>query len=377
MPSTTTTTTPTATAKAQNSGASKASAPPSVTRKRLVSGTKGLGRVGLGVITVPPLPNARFTLAGKSYTTDGTGAFVIPGTDLSRSGQKTLSRRVVSQRLTMERLHRSDGGQFRLERYFTKVGSEHGHPVLRAAINAYVPVQFDFRDRFGKAANLRLLDAMTIKRSDGAVITLKRNRLHKSTVLLQASRVVSLSGGLVSKALQYRIQSVTVGGNNLVNRAQQAFTPLQKPHVAVRLLFYSARVSARDTIFGFGIGSGVRLEYPDGRVEHHAFADGHELIFEALPRGEYHLSVEAPGLSGSQPVSITRDQVVQLKVLSYLDIGFGLLVVASVAVGLLVFGRGRARRAPDRSPADPTPPPLPAVQPPQTTPSPAQQGDGA
>ena len=65
---------------------------------------------------------------------------------------ETSSRRVVRQRLTMELTARSDGGQFRLERYFTEVGSEHGHPVLRAAIDAYVPVQFDFRDRFGKAA---------------------------------------------------------------------------------------------------------------------------------------------------------------------------------------------------------------------------------
>ena len=104
-----------------------------------------------------------------------------------------------------------------------------------------------------------------------------------------------LSGALVSKQLDYRIQSVLVGGNNVVNRAQQAFTPLHKHHVSVRLLFYSARVSARDALFGFGIGSGILLEYPDGRVQHHAFPDGHRLRLPALPRGAYHISVDTNG----------------------------------------------------------------------------------
>ena len=44
------------------------------------------------------------------------------------------------------------------------------------------------------------------------------------------------------------------------------------------------------------------------------------MTLRALPRGDYRVAVDAWGLSGEQPLSITRDQVVELRVLSYLDI---------------------------------------------------------
>jgi hypothetical protein len=163
--------------------------------------------------------------------------------------------------------------------------------------------------------------------------------------MFRASRVVPLTGGLVSKALDYRIQSVMIGGNNVVNRAQQAFTPLTRRTMKVRVLFYSAKISASDRLFGFGIGSGIKLVFPDGAVQNVSFGNGHKLLLSALPRGNYRVSVHSWGLSAAQPLAITRDQVVELKVLSYLDIIVLITSVITIGVGLVVVGRSPGRRA--------------------------------
>jgi hypothetical protein len=214
-----------------------------------------------------------------------------------------------------------------------------------AALNAYVPVRFQLLDRFGQPVDPGLFQSMTLKRIDGAVFTLDRRQLYGGPVMFRASRVVPLTGGLVSKALDYRIQSVMIGGNNVVNRAQQAFTPLTRRTMKVRVLFYSAKISASDRLFGFGIGSGIKLVFPDGAVQNVSFGNGHKLLLSALPRGNYRVSVHSWGLSAAQPLAITRDQVVELKVLSYLDIIVLITSVITIGVGLVVVGRSPGRRA--------------------------------
>ena len=143
------------------------------------------------------------------------------------------------------------------------VGGESVRGVIRAAVDAYVPVRFAFLERSGNPVNPSTIRSMTIKRSDGAVFTLSRKQLRSRRALrMQASRVVALSGGLVSKPLGYRIQSVLVGGNNVVNRSQQGFVPLHNRQVNVKLLFYSLKVKATDRLFGVGVGSGFTLVLP-------------------------------------------------------------------------------------------------------------------
>jgi hypothetical protein len=60
-----------------------------------------------------------------------------------------------------------------------------------------------------------------------------------------------------------------------------------------------------------------------------------------LPRGQYVARVDAPGISFPQPIALSRDQEVELKVVSGRDIIAGFLALAAVAVGLLLIGRPR------------------------------------
>jgi hypothetical protein len=131
-----------------------------------------------------------------------------------------------------------------------------------------------------------------------------------------------------------------------VNRNQQSFVPARTQKMRIELLLYPAHFSARDALLDFPLGSRVRLEYPNGRVERHAFGDNAELTLRSLPRGEYVVSVEGPGITFERPVALSREQTVELEVLSYLDIGLSLGVLASIALGLVLVGRPHLVRAP-------------------------------
>ena len=337
---------------------------------------RALGPSSMEVITAPAVPGLTFTFGGQRFVTDSQGAFVLPASLLSqsastplRSGQlfPSLGFELITQGLRLAPNRGPGGVSYGLERLYIRfrqravvVGGESVRGVIRAAVDAYVPVRFAFLERSGNPVNPSTIRSMTIKRSDGAVFTLSRKQLRSRRALrMQASRVVALSGGLVSKPLGYRIQSVLVGGNNVVNRSQQGFVPLHNRQVNVKLLFYSLKVKATDRLFGVGVGSGFTLVLPSGAVRTASFGSGHSQTLPALPRGSYRISAKAWGLSGTQPLSLTRDQVVDLKVFSYFDIAFAAIVALGVAIGLMKIGRGRLAGSP--APADVRLEPVPAL----------------
>jgi len=294
------------------------------------------------IITAPAVPHLRLALAGRVYTTGGRGRTTIPVADLRRLPPRLLSgghTRLVHQIRSLPG-RRGDGSRFQIERWYPRPHAP--GLTLAAALVRHRPIRFSFVSRTGNPVPAALLDSVQIKRIDGAVFNLTGDRLARPLVL-RANRVAPLHGALVSKKLVYRIQRVSVDGSNLVNRAQQAFLPSATGSVSVRLLFYAVGFQARDTLFGFPIGSGVRLVHPDGEVRMHRFQGDGEVAIAALPRGSYYVSVDAPGISPSTPVSITRDHTTRIEVLSYLDIAVLVVGFIGLAVGLVLLRRRALR----------------------------------
>jgi hypothetical protein len=107
------------------------------------------------------------------------------------------------------------------------------------------------------------------------------------------------------------------------------------------VLLYSAHFSARDAMFGFPIGEGIELTYRDGRKEEYFF-DGSdaELVIPSLARGSY--SARIIGVGGSAPptpVHLSRDQSIELLMLSYLDMAVILGIPLSIALIFFFVGR--------------------------------------
>jgi hypothetical protein len=96
-------------------------------------------------------------------------------------------------------------------------------------------------------------------------------------------------------------------------------------------------------MFHFPIGSGIALTYPDGHIEKFLFdLPGSEIKIFSLPRGSYSATVITRGGSAPPtPIHISRDQSVELLVLSFPDMGvmFGLPLI--FALTLFFIGRPR------------------------------------
>jgi hypothetical protein len=138
---------------------------------------------------------------------------------------------------------------------------------------------------------------------------------------------------------------VHYAGANVVNESQQRFLPAQQQNVEVDLLFYGIDVHAHDALFGFSSDSAVDLIYPDGTSRRFSLDDNGQLRIPALPRGDYTLTTSGSGPHMSRPLAISREQVVDLAVYSWLDVLTILAGFLVLTAGLAVWGRARRSRA--------------------------------
>jgi hypothetical protein len=99
-------------------------------------------------------------------------------------------------------------------------------------------------------------------------------------------------------------------------------------------------------LFGHQVGTGLALTHPDGHTERYAFGLDRDVALQLLPRGAYTAAVEAQGIAFPQPIALSKDQDVALKVLTYLDVVAAGILLGTVAAGLLFFGRPWILRLP-------------------------------
>jgi hypothetical protein len=273
--------------------------------------------------TVPPMPGVRLTVGGKDYFTDRKGkiSLRLPGvrTDEVRGVVKVHDKKI------------RPGVVARFSRWY-------GHSTL--TFDYHYKIDFAFRDLHDEPVDPNLVSKLTVKSRTGVRTYLEKGE----SVWLQGSRVVPFTGDLVSKDIDYQIERALVDGTNVVNRAQQRFTPSETQDLDVQLLFYSLTIDTKDALLGFPIGSAVEMTYPSGRVVRHPLKDG-KATLASLPRGTYDVKVVAPGVSFTRPVSVSRNQEVELKVISYLDMALAFFALAGLAIGLLLARRPHLVRA--------------------------------
>ena len=196
---------------------------------------------------------------------------------------------------------------------------------------------------------------MKIRSSTGEERTLSPTEL-AAPVMLLAQEATPTPTGLTSRDLRYTVQDVMVDGTSTVNRSQQDFFPSRDPELTVDTLFFNVHVQVNDALFGSTTGKRVVLLRPDGTETSYPLVDG-EATLESLPRGDYKLRVEGSGLKSWQPVAVTRDQSVQIRQLTRLDMATVGGAVVVVVLGLVLAGRGhRRRRARRRLPEGPIEP---------------------
>ncbi len=279
--------------------------------------------------TMPRTPGVRVRHHGRTYTTDARGRVTLT-LHVFRSARPTSGGflpfappKVLTTRLPSGMVARFGG--------FFKRGRVIG-------LSLFTKTRLRFVNLQGEDLSSTGVSAVRLKSRTGVRVTLAGGQ----TAKLQASRVIAVPDGVRSKAIEYAVEAVEVAGANVVNRAQQRFFPLRTRALTVPLLLYSARFTSRDALFGYASGSAVLLTDPDGVTTRIPLRSGHAQA-QGLARGEYLVKVDASGFSFKRPVSLSRDQVVDLAVVSYLDLGVIFGGLTALAIGLVLVGRPAIR----------------------------------
>ena len=138
-----------------------------------------------------------------------------------------------------------------------------------ATFNTYKRVTPTFTNlSSGEDVDPASITRISLKALTGTVMSISGRELDDpGYVWLNAARVAPISGELVNKPVPWSIQSVEIAGSNVVNRSQTRFVPGKGGGLEIPLLFFSTTFSANDALFGFSLGSGVQLHYPNGDVK--------------------------------------------------------------------------------------------------------------
>ena len=287
----------------------------------------------LTVQTVPVIKGARVAADGNIATTNRLGQAKLPVakfTDLATRFHVLETRVDPRQKVTVDKV----------------LGDpEHGasgRPLV-VGLRTYRLVRFAFYDRTGGAVNTRRISLLQLRSSTGEIVKLRGAALNEPLWVL-ASRTQQVPDGLVSKDIYWVVDRTVVNGAEVVNRAEHKFVPNSTITWTVKLLFYRVEVEARDALFGFPTGREVSVVGPDGKRLQAKLRDGNVRL-PLLPRGSYEVVVSGGGTSFRRPVSISKDQTLDLAVLSYLDIAMIAGTLVLTALSLLLLGRRRHLKA--------------------------------
>ena len=206
-------------------------------------------------------------------------------------------------------------------------------------------VEFGFVDSTGAPVDPQRIESLLIANDRGEVM---QPGAMEPTWLIE-NRIMRVGGQLSSVPIEYRLQEVGVRGSNVVDRGRLHFSPDGAIDTwVVPLLLYSLTISGQDALFGYPIGTSVRLVHPNGSTESVPLDERASATISALPRGNYTALVEhPPGFPVSTPLVLSRDQSARLPVVSYVDAVFVLGTGLSVAIALVLAGGrpvGRAGR---------------------------------
>lgn len=291
--------------------------------------------VRTAIYTVPPVPGLTFRLNGQTYVSDENGVVDL---EVNSSGIYDLEvlpigEGSVPSNVRME-FARWNDNVFTAKRqvYFPR------DRRLEVGFTMSYQVDQQFFDSTGEPVSPSRIDSMTL-RGVGNTFTFDK----AGPIWLPANRLTRRIGEkLESEEILYYFREIIIDGANVVNKSEQRFRIRPNDVWPIEVLLYSARFSARDAMFRFPIGKGIALTYPDGHTEEFLFDDLEkaEVLVSSLARGSYSARIiGAGGSAPPTPVHLSRDQNVELLMLSYLDIS--LIVGIPLLIALTFFFIGR------------------------------------
>lgn len=279
----------------------------------------------LRVRAIPAWEGIRFELDGEIFTTGADGTVQIP----VKRWSTDLRRRIIVHDATNEQSKIAFTG-------WREWLSPRSRDVY-ATFALWQPISVTFTDMYGVPVDVSLIDSVIIKSNTGVLYTLNSEDLQDPVLLV--SRVVTTPTGVNVKPVVYIVDAVNIGGANVVNRAQQRTDFGETTEWTISLLMYQVKFQAIDALFGDPVGREIAIESPDGTIQQLKVDENGAVFIPRIPRGDYIVSVIGGGYSPPRPIRISRDQIVQLEVISHLDAMLAIGTASFVAIGLVIAGR--------------------------------------
>jgi len=290
----------------------------------------------VAIYTVPPVPGVSFKLNNQIVTSDENG---VANIEANASGIYSLevlpiNKNKLPSNVRME-FTRWNDNVFTAKRqvYFPRARR------LEAGFTVSYQVNQKFYDSKDELVDPARVSFMSVRGVGN------NNTFNKAGLLwLPANRLTRRIGErLETEEILYYFTNVTIDGANVINKSEQRFHIRPNDVWPIHVLLYSIHFSAQDAMFHFPIGKGIELTYPDGHKKVFLF-DSHnaEIVIPSLARGSYSSKIiGAGGSAPATPVHLSRDQDVDLLMLSYLDII--LIVGIPLSIAIVFFFTGRPR----------------------------------
>jgi hypothetical protein len=271
---------------------------------------------------LPAIPGVVVVYQGVTYKTDARGYVALPGT----------RRTVVPDAIQVRELI-TGGRRYTFARWF---GASTGADIT-AGLDYYQRITFTFRNLDGVPVPDSQIQKLVIKAQTGQVINRTTKDMADSVEVL-AERVQPLAGGPIVKDVTWSAQVVQISGANVVRSSMQKWQPANDGHIKLELDFYPLQIRGVDAFFGRGAGGRAVLQFPDGPTQTYALHNG-RVVIPALPRGTYNVTITGSGKAFKTPVSLSKPQIAELKVITWMDMGAVALFLIAFMLGLVLVGR--------------------------------------
>lgn len=286
----------------------------------------------LRIATVPSVAGVLFAIDGVVATTGSDGRVSAPIANVNGVGSRLRLATSAAGELTVSLLNvTSVKPRAPFERDVT------------AALAVQRPVSLRFVDLTGAAVPSSRVSGVRVE-GDGSAVQLSGTQVDDPLLLL-AERATRVRNVWQVRRISYAMSAVRIDGSDAVFAGAQHFEPATAPVWPVRLSVFRVSVTAHDALFGMRVGSRLVITRPDGTsYAKQVHGKGPSTVVSSIARGVYDFRFSAAFLGSHTVLQVSRDDSVDVRVVTLLDVVVVLVLIAALAVSAAVGGGYLARR---------------------------------
>jgi len=286
--------------------------------------------------TVPGTAGVTFTLDGATITTDanGRGEGVIG--DLNDAKDRVRLATPAAGPLTVSVL-----------RFVKQPAGRPFHRHLLATLAVRRPISLTFTDGNGRPVPATRISEVRLQ-GGGQTLPLTGPQLTRP-VWMVSELATQVEGVWQPRKVTYSVASVRLDGGDAVFTGQQRFDPNTSTTWPIALAVFDVTVTVRDVLFGQRISTSVWVTKPDGARYRVRVGSGSGTVLDSMVRGPYDLKAGAAVYGARTKLLVSRNDQVNLRVVTALDVVVIVFVLVLLAAALVLLGRqlrkAHARRA--------------------------------